>query len=1083
MFQNKLEERISSLFIHLLAPIAKRALRNPDVKLTPREFEVMACLLVRRNLDPTISELLLISKRTVETHIRNISLKLKCTPRTIHQELSSAAVYECMSSYYRYLLSNLRLVSTLKETQKIKSLHSHLFIKVAYVFPEGILNYVREQMGIADINIEFIFVRNSQKRFFSHSKAQIYTNFDSKKSVATIAIRENNVKIENYPVYRDIILFLVEVSKGKESVEAVKRKYVWQSTDIQTSDKQRVHQARPQNRTNIRWIVAGIGFLIILLSCILIINLAAGNVKVVRTELNLPLQTETLPRTKLMSEIHNKLYNPDNSKAHHGISYLLVAGVAGAGKTILAKRIAHKHRGLIWFINSENSRTLHSSILDLAYAMATTDAARKKLQFILDIKEADLQKKQVMQFVRSGLKKKPGWLLIYDNASKGILNSKNLPTDKSVCGSGVVLVTSRQPDAMSFLGVEVVNVPALSPSECSALFFLIADKHNANIKPRNDLQSFIEKIPPFPLDIVLVAKYLNHHHMTYQDFLGMLQQKNANISINETILNKGNARNTFLYSSLDNLSNKRQFRELLVMASLLDPSRIPTKVLHCLANSLEVGEFLQELYSLSIISPQEDTSISSSFAVSKSIHEDICKYIMQRYSHEERNQYVKKCIEAFEGYVYGKLHANDFQELRRVLVHINHIQGYHSLSLAHKSVVTLIRSDIATSIPPMQRELIPKLEGALTNFKDQKITKLNNLRKLRVLSILGDRYRSMCEFEKSFQAFSQAIAIASKLFPSSIDTAVLYTRLGILERTIGHNDTAQELFEKSNNIMMRLNNQFYRSDIILGLALNARDTGQYEMAEKHLKAEMLRFKGANEGWYYWLKLYLATVYLDSDLHNKALQTLLPAEKYYGKDSELRQSAFTAAWRFAYISAAKTRIIPPKAAEKLLLEAESKFIELSNGRKPHGIVFKVIYPYLAEVYMAQSRYTLAEQTLLESCKYLESQYGKDGVQPAKIKTRLGNLYLKQNKFNAAESCYNEALVSYTLHNHIDQYKAYEGLGELAIARATNNLQLNTVAIQHFEKALSKLYEQKSIMHKHILRIRTKLRRCKGRAPFL
>ena len=90
-----------------------------DIKFTPKEIDIMACILGGRGRKATGS-LLTISEKTVEAHIRNISQKLECNSQeTIREYLEKSNKFAVIRSRYLNLLAN---ASFEKHLQKVHTL-------------------------------------------------------------------------------------------------------------------------------------------------------------------------------------------------------------------------------------------------------------------------------------------------------------------------------------------------------------------------------------------------------------------------------------------------------------------------------------------------------------------------------------------------------------------------------------------------------------------------------------------------------------------------------------------------------------------------------------------------------------------------------------------------------------------------------------------------------------------------------------------------------------------------------------------------------------------------------------------------
>ncbi len=91
-----------------------------DVKFTPREIDVMACLLSARRTSQ-IASMLSIAPRTVTTHFRNIMLRLDCNSQEgIINFVERSHKLSILREYYSALIIELTFKKTLKEISKLR---------------------------------------------------------------------------------------------------------------------------------------------------------------------------------------------------------------------------------------------------------------------------------------------------------------------------------------------------------------------------------------------------------------------------------------------------------------------------------------------------------------------------------------------------------------------------------------------------------------------------------------------------------------------------------------------------------------------------------------------------------------------------------------------------------------------------------------------------------------------------------------------------------------------------------------------------------------------------------------------------
>lgn len=92
-----------------------------NIKFTTREVEIIACVLNHNN-NKKIASILLISNRTVETHILSISKKINCSSREFFSDFIEAAnLSRLFNEYYNYVLIEAFFYKQLKYIKRLLS--------------------------------------------------------------------------------------------------------------------------------------------------------------------------------------------------------------------------------------------------------------------------------------------------------------------------------------------------------------------------------------------------------------------------------------------------------------------------------------------------------------------------------------------------------------------------------------------------------------------------------------------------------------------------------------------------------------------------------------------------------------------------------------------------------------------------------------------------------------------------------------------------------------------------------------------------------------------------------------------------
>ena len=179
-------------------------------------------------------------------------------------------------------------------------------------------------------------------------------------------------------------------------------------------------------------------------------------------------------------------------------------GMGGVGKTQLALEYAHRHSDdydLVWWLDAENTALFRQQFADLASALGCAAGGNPA--------DVDMLRRTVL----SELRRRPGWLIIFDNAEDPDILRDWLPS-----GSGHVLLTSRA-QVWGKLAVPFpVNV--LTRTESVALL-----RGRVPGLPEQDAAALAEALGDLPLATAQAAAYLTDTRRTAGEYLGILRDR------------------------------------------------------------------------------------------------------------------------------------------------------------------------------------------------------------------------------------------------------------------------------------------------------------------------------------------------------------------------------------------------------------------------------------------------------------------------------------------------------------------------------------------------------------------------------
>jgi len=350
----------------------------------------------------------------------------------------------------------------------------------------------------------------------------------------------------------------------------------------------------------------------------------------VHSDLIIPNEHNLLPRPLLLSQIEKKLKQPQE------IQTLALVGVGGAGKTTLARQYAHRQNlPIIWEINAETHETIINSFEKLAYTLSKNEEERKALN---EINNPKIREEVIMTLVKTHLKTSSDWLLIYDHVNNFIELEKYFPCGPNAWGRGKVIVTSRNSTIANnnFLN-HSINVGELNKKEKLELFLKNINEKSPTLSSSSQekIEKFLEKVPPFPLDISIAAQYIKITDTSFSEYLNNIQENAEEFSNTiENILKDSVAYSESRYKivtlSLRKIIDTNPTSiELLVFISLLNPQHIPKDLLNKYKNSFVVNEVIHNLKKYSLVLYKSDTPFlnTSEFSFCHSTQEVALPYL------------------------------------------------------------------------------------------------------------------------------------------------------------------------------------------------------------------------------------------------------------------------------------------------------------------------------------------------------------------------------------------------------------------------------------------------------------------------
>lgn len=1045
-----------------LYPAYLSIIRN--ISFTRREVDVMACLLSARKTSK-IAYFLSIDPRTVETYIRNITLKIECnTQEAIIDFLEVSDKVSILRQHYLNLQIDFFFKNSLKELSKLTYKEKNKFACVDEengAFPSSFVSLLKTHLKLIGItllehgekheeaHLLYVLPKNLEDPFDSCGK--ITSQFSKDKVLLLFTMEQEKQKLpkefkglktirmakyESYYFYFFAIVKKVFPSLKIDSIIAnFKEKYKILQKGGRSEPAQATHplevkkagdflgQIKPILQTK-----RGLTSAVLLLIVGLFISTAYTffwkpeneNQKhpIAVSELSIPAEPNFLERSELLSQISHG-FNQQKD-----IQTVALIGIGGAGKTTLARWYARQQKSnVVWEINAETKESLKVSVEKLAHHLSKTLEDEQILREIREIKDSALREEKILLFVKRHLKLQSNWFLIYDNVEHFADIQAYFPQDVNVWGKGKAILTTRNITIQNNSWINrAILIGELTHQQKLGLFTKIINHgSNSPMVSTQETISFLENIPPFPLDISVAAYYIKATHISYSEYLKNITEFNQEFeNMQKNILREFGSYNATRYNIIT-LSIKKlmetdkDFGDLLLFIGLLDSQNIPRKLLDNYKSKNIVDNFIYHLKKYSLIktnkannSPQE----IKKFNIHRSTQEIALKYLREQLSVKPPSLVMESIAVALEKYMANAIAEMDYS-ITRVL--INHAERF----LTHSDLLTdIMRASIQTKLGGLYL-FNYYLFKAKTNLEEGlkklgKISYKNHKNISDALVYLSIMYWDLeGNYEKGRKILEQSLTILKQYSAQdSLELARTLGRLGNNYRELGYYEKAIQSLENSALIYKK----YYSNDnirIIENLFKTAYvyfEVGDYEKARDFLEQsfQLLKKYYPNHNRLFADALsFLGYSYLKLGNYKKAMEILNAAhsygEKYYPKNT------YPLAW-----------------------------IRVIQGM----------------TYGELGQYEKAKNLLKYGFAIWKKHYGHKHFEIARLFRDSSRIYFLEGDLTTANSLLTQSVAIFQQHKHPEIYSCFEALAELFLKQSMH------AAIKKDEKK-EKVFKAKAV----------------------
>lgn len=1062
------------------------------IRFTRREIDVIACLVNALGAKKTAT-LLGLKLSGVNSHLVNIRSKLECNSgAAIISFIEDSSKLQAIRHYFCLLQSEILFKKSLQHIAKINSEKKECCIYIQEKDKDSFLLHLQSHLKVVSL-LASISMREKKANYTLFIFPKLLMDAPLSSFLPKIMSIQNKVilllrgKRNSYLTPQELKKWdIIDFTKPENyffsffallkkllphlNLETIITEFTDKYKKIQVnyqspeaSQKREPEQASPIYKKETFLISVCLLFIILGGFSAFYWVQTKHETSALRSDLLIPRESAFLNRPELIAQIDNVFKN------HRGIQTVALVGIGGAGKTTLARQYAHEQKtNVIWEINAETRGSLYGSFAKLAHSLAKTEKDQKTLKKALDIKDSLEKKEQIIVFVKERLKLLSPWLLIFDNVEDFSDIQKYFPLHIETWGQGKVILTTRNAIIQNNpLISHIISTGELTSKQKLEFFTKIMRGEEPYVTENEEMLAFLEKIPPFPLDISIAAYYLKSTNIPYSQYLEKLENytKETNI-VHENILKETGeytkTRYAIITHSLEHLQrNHKVFSDLLLFISLLDSQNIPKELLDSYKNSSIVDNFIYHLKKHSLLTaPALASSLEPIYSIHRSAQMISLSYLIEILKLKKESSLLKEITCVLDDYADKNIEQEDFPKMQITARHIEKMLGHNLLTDFSKgllesklgSIYYFINDDKSKKLIDDSLSLLEM--SALGNLSSEESLKL-----ARSFLHIGAVYTELRLYKKAQQVLEKAIrTYRQEDTKNHANLSWALSHLANIYRRLGDYETARIHLEESLHLHEQYGIDKKRMARILAyLGSVYRGLGFYQKAIDALEESLAIYNKNYPNNHFrigWTLTRLGNVYSDLGDFKKAKECfekgLFISKKYFPEDHQSIGLTLT------YLGNCH-RELGNYEKSRDVLEQSLKIHEKRFDKKYRRIGW--VSFHLGRTYQALGKYEEAHKLYDTVLEIYTNYCDEEDIETAGILRNMAIVCLEKNRFKKAENFITSSLKNLESRHHVDAYRSLEVLGEIYLKKSVQLAgNKNTQESQYLKAQAQDLFGQ-------------------------